>query len=471
MVAKNTRLQQHVIFCPHLGTVKSTGTTAEHYVIQYLVDNLNPRKVGDYQILAGYRLPVNNAGGSGTVEIDILLVNKFGVFLFEVKDRKGTIIAYDKEWIQSQKYSMGDVFGLLEAKSNIIYTTLFGKNGNFKNLSNTNVAHLIVLYQGKRNFRNESRYDDSNVVELDDQLLQYVSTPAMWRRKGTDTLSDEDIQRIAHHLFSIRPQTGDELIGNYRIISEIWAGDLFDAYKAQHLTLEDRQVRIKVYQSPSLSQSSERLRHQFERDAKTITKLGVHPNILQLYDFFIDSNRPDTFYEVTELVDGFRLDELLSHRQIPVPLSDQLGIILPICEALSRAHENGICHRNLNPETIFITQKGIVKVGDFDFAKIEGTQTIAIPGQVLVDTPYTDDEIKKYASSATPVTDIYSVGAIWYYMATLPGPKLSSISLEKIDHFDLPVEAKLLMRKMLSPKASRPKTARDIIDEINNIIR
>lgn len=459
-----------VIFCPQLKTIKNSGDEAEKYAIQYLVDNLKTRKVGDYRILANYNLATNTSGSAGTLEIDILLINRFGLFLLEVKNRVGSIVAFDDDWIQSQKHSMGNVFGTLETKSRILHSLTFGKNGTLKKIGNANVAGLIVLFQGRKQFQNRSHYDDTTVVELGDALLEMISSERLWRYREMSYLTDEEIISVTNFLFASKSSEYAQHIGNYKVLDEIWAGDLFDAYRAKHNNISGRDVRIKVYKLPRLSSDQNQLVHQFERDIEAITKLGVHPNILQTFDFFPDESRPDIYYEVTELIDGSRLDEILINRKKPYTFIEQINLLEPICMGLIHAHTNKVFHRNLGSETIFISSKGIVKLADFDFAKIEGAMTIAIPGQVLIDTPYTAPEVKNDATLASYRSDIFSLGALWYQLASVPSPMISTLSLDKVDILDIPIDAKLLMRQMLSTKPGlRPGSVQSILEQLRHI--
>ena len=57
--------------------------------------------------------------------------------------------------------------------------------------------------------------------------------------------------------------------------------------------------------------------------------MGGHENILNTVNFFPDSDRPDVFYEVTELIRGDRLDEIIAQCNRPVSLEQQLDYLDP----------------------------------------------------------------------------------------------------------------------------------------------
>jgi serine/threonine protein kinase len=174
------------------------------------------------------------------------------------------------------------------------------------------------------------------------------------------------------------------------------------------------------------------------------------------------------FYEVTELTRGKRLDEIIAKRNKPLSLGEQLDYVEPLCDALIHAHKRKVYHRNLSPETVFVTE-GEVKLADFDFAKILGENTIVRPGQDFVNTPMTAPEMLVNPSAASPAADIYSLGALWYFLARLP-EKNPALTPERIDALKLLPRAHTLMKKLLMKAIkSRPQSAEEVLDQLKMI--
>ena len=84
----------HVTECLKGDRLFRAGDKAEKDVVQFLLDNLSTDSVGDYRILMNYHMPFFNERGLDQFqEIDIVLINKFGIYVLEVKDWAGRIIA------------------------------------------------------------------------------------------------------------------------------------------------------------------------------------------------------------------------------------------------------------------------------------------------------------------------------------------------------------------------------------------
>jgi len=245
------------------------------------------------------------------------------------------------------------------------------------------------------------------------------------------------------------------LIGKYRRLKEISTGELFVAYEAEDSELR-RRVRLKRYAMPELSPDRISVfKHQFQRSTTAIWPLNVCPHIVQTHDFFpaLDEG-PHVFYEVTELLDGVRLDEIMATTRQPLPCGEQLRYLEPVGQALLAAHAHAIYHRNLCPQVIFVARDGVVKVGDFDFARLPGHRTVFAPGGIRpARRIYTSPEMRYAPSSAHAASDIYSLGVLWFALARLPEqapvfePEHPGLA---IAHLPLPYEARVLMEQMMA---------------------
>lgn len=465
-------LDKHVLYCSYTGNqILQTGAEAERLAVKYLVDNLNVSKIGDYRILVNYNLPFRNAGGRGTLEIDLVVINRFGVFAIEVKDWRGLIEAQDGYWMQDQKYKHNDVFGLIDHKSRILYARLFNSDGMLGELNKVSVTPLIILFRGKKFFKNNSRYDSSKVLGVDNDLILALSSERLlFHGRDSRPLNDVEIKQISDLLFAAAGQGHDEIIGRYRVLGELSSGDLFISYEGVHVDFPDTKVRIKAYNLSELpSRSIEQAMVLIKHGTEAVWRLGPHPNILQTREFFSDSNRADIFYEITEPINGERLDEFLARFGGPIPLDVQLECIKQLCSALSYTHSQDVFHRNLNPGTIFIIKNDTIKLADYDFAKIVGKETISRPGEVLVDSQFTAPELIFNPSSAKPASDIYSLGVLWFVLASHPDQS-PFLGAKNIDLLQLSDKAKEIMKRMTDKApANRPQSIDKVLKLINEM--
>src|SRR6266542_2985495 len=207
-------------------------------------------------------------------------------------------------------------------------------------------------------------------------------------------------------------------LGPYEILSPLGAGGMGEVYRAKDPRL-GREVAIKVLPA-SFSQDADRLR-RFEQEARAAGILN-HPNITAVYDIGTHEGAP---YVVQELLEGETLrSDLAGGKFSPRKAIDYA---LQLAPGLAAAHEQGIVHRDLTPENLFVTRDGRVKILDFGLAKLthaeEGSLATSLPtatagtepGVVLGTLGYMSPEQVR-GRPADARSDIFSFGAILYEM-------------------------------------------------------
>ena len=228
-------------------------------------------------------------------------------------------------------------------------------------------------------------------------------------------------------------------LGPYVVQGLIGAGGMGEVYKARDTRL-NRTVAVKVLPH-SLSADPFR-RQRFEREARAISALQ-HPNICTLHDI---GSQDGTEYLVMEYLEGATLaDRLLKGR---LTLNQTLRYATEVADALDGAHRRGIVHRDLKPANIFITTHGEAKVLDFGLAKLDepnassdkpdlavtAPEALTSPGVAMGTVAYMSPEQAR-GEELDARTDIFSLGAVLYEMATgkpaFPG-KTSAIVFKSI---------------------------------------
>ena len=95
-----------------------------------------------------------------------------------------------------------------------------------------------------------------------------------------------------------------------------------------------------------------------------------HSNITMYVESFVESSK---LYIVMEHADGGDLTAAIAKRKKSGqrwPEEEVMRIFVQLCLALKHVHEANILHRDLKSQNIFLTSKGIVKLGDFGIAKV-----------------------------------------------------------------------------------------------------
>lgn len=210
-------------------------------------------------------------------------------------------------------------------------------------------------------------------------------------------------------------------LGPYEILEPVGAGGMGEVYRARDTRL-DRTVAIKTLPEP-LSSSPE-LHQRFEREARAVSSLS-HPHICALYDI---GNHEGVDYLVMEFLEGETLSDRL--RKGPLPIDEILQRATEIADALDKAHQLGLVHRDLKPGNIMLTKSG-AKLLDFGLAKSmpstdEATSATAAPtvtsplttkGTIVGTYQYMSPE-QLEGRDVDARSDIFAFGAVLYEMAS-----------------------------------------------------
>jgi TolB-like protein/predicted Ser/Thr protein kinase len=210
-------------------------------------------------------------------------------------------------------------------------------------------------------------------------------------------------------------------LGPYTLETLIGAGGMGEVYRARDTRL-DRTVAVKVI--PRTLSSDPVRRQRFEREARAIALLQ-HPNICTLYDV---GSQDGTDYLVMEYLEGQTLAARLLKGGLPIDFT--LRYATEVADALDVSHRRGIVHRDIKPGNIFITMRGETKVLDFGLAKLGERQPeadastefiLSTPGLPMGTVAYMSPEQAR-GEAVDARTDIFSLGAVVYEMATGKAP-------------------------------------------------
>ncbi len=199
-----------------------------------------------------------------------------------------------------------------------------------------------------------------------------------------------------------------------RLLEKVGEGGMSTVWKAFD-KVNERIVAVKVLKR-AFAEKAEEVRN-FKAEAHIMEEI-VHPGIVRAYEFACDHGE---WYYVMEYVDGYSFGEFL-RQKMHVKEIDCLLICESVAAALDYAWNNhGLVHCDLKPENIMINQEGMIKVMDLGIAhrfefKPGGEQEI--PDQVTGTPAYISPELVYGDLEPDCRSDIYSLGATLYHLAT-----------------------------------------------------
>jgi serine/threonine-protein kinase len=293
----------------------------------------------------------------------------------------------------------------------------------------------------------------------------------------------------------LRGQARELNLGEYLVLEKLGEGGMGRVYKARHRP-SGRLVALKVIK-PEFLTNPETVR-RFRREARSLAQLS-HPNIVAATEVGSIDGRP---FIALELIQGTDLFDLVLQAG-PLPIAQACDYFHQAALGLHHLHEQGLIHRDIAPTNFLVTAnpapsppsqggvteegspEGVVKLLDLGLTRLEtpapskGSSVfnpITLKGTVMGTPDYIAPEQAIDLQSATAQSDIYSLGATFYFCLTGQPPFPGGNALEKcLRHRKEepapvtnlrpevpPALAQLVRQMMAKAPAQRPQTAAEV---------
>jgi len=200
---------------------------------------------------------------------------------------------------------------------------------------------------------------------------------------------------------------------DYELGDLLGQGGMGAVYRARQISV-DRLVALKVL--PAHLAGDADLRRRFEIEARASSTLAS-PHIVQVYHAGIHDNQ---LYFAMELVPGQSLAELAKAKRAAgtrFALTETLGYVAQLAEALRVAGAAGVVHRDIKPGNCMIDAQGQLKLADFGNAKILDEDGGTLTGTAMGTPSYLSPEQAR-GEEIDPRADLYSLGIMLYELAT-----------------------------------------------------
>lgn len=218
-------------------------------------------------------------------------------------------------------------------------------------------------------------------------------------------------------------QSGSVLINRYLVQEVIGVGGMGSVYRARDLHFPNvvKLVAVKEMinqaRDPQVRQT---IVQNFEREANILATLN-HSSIPKIFDYFSHDQRS---YLVEEFVNGKDLDEFLSESEAPLTEDQVISWMIELCDVLEYLHNHKpepIIFRDMKPSNVMVTQDSHVVLVDFGIAKMF---RVGQKGTMIGTEGYSPPE--QYRGEATPLADIYALGATMHHLLTKRDPRIET---------------------------------------------
>jgi|GEM_PF-2387082 len=213
----------------------------------------------------------------------------------------------------------------------------------------------------------------------------------------------------------------------------------------------------------------EKYLYKFIEEAQILAKLN-HPNIVKVTDIFQENN---TAYMVMPYVSGKTLQQIVNEKG-RLNYEKAVNYVAQLSEAISYIHRRDILHRDIKPDNVIITEDDKAILIDFGSARAFFSDK-AQQHTAIYTKGYAPLEQYSFDGKKSACSDIYSLGAVFYF--TLTGKKPMDASLRTMEKMQepqslvssIPDEANhTIMKAMQLNPENRYQNIKEFMDDLLN---
>lgn len=216
---------------------------------------------------------------------------------------------------------------------------------------------------------------------------------------------------------------GVTLANRYLIQEIVGVGGMGAVYRARDLHFPKMVKLVAVKEMVNQARDPlvrKTIVQNFEREANVLATLH-HPAIPRIFDYFTQDERS---YLVMEFIKGKNLEQMINDQEGFIPEETVIRWAIELCDVLAYMHNHqpdSIIFRDMKPSNIMLNQHENIVLVDFGIARPFQTGQ---RGTQVGTEGYSPPE--QYRGDATPVADVYALGATLHHLLTKRDPRLEA---------------------------------------------
>lgn len=363
-------------------------------------------------------------------EIDALVLGFHALYLIEIKSHPGRVSGDAVDWTfefpDGGRSTRENPLRLTSHKARVLASLLERKLGPTRPW----VEPLVFLS------------DPGIAVDLREQAAAGVVTratlaralthgevPGADGRLGSKVINKPQAQKVAAALkeLGLAASKAALRIGELVLSEVLEDGPGYQDWEARHERMGEMRRRVRSYlvpQSPT-QERRDQLRRAAEREARLLTVLGDHRSILRVADYVPEGPTGGPCVVFDHLADSETLDAFIRRNHASLSFTHRIRILEQLGDALDYCHRKQVVHRGLNPGAVLVRRgpDGEPEIRLFNFqlaSQQDGSQGTAHLSAFSPDpmAVYRAPELIEDPSKANAASDLFSLGAVAYYVLT-----------------------------------------------------
>ncbi len=264
---------------------------------------------------------------------------------------------------------------------------------------------------------------------------RFPGSPQHWRGHRLNRPLIKDVGD-AFKSIGIKPRKGQAMAGTFVLGDILHEGVGYQDRLARHDKLDfTRRARTYLVPEQTTVERRQQLRRAADRESQLLWDVKDHPNILSIIDSVDAPLGPTVIFDAFE--DGIPLDAYLRNHP-ELPFLDRIDIIQQVTRALAFCHRRCIVHGALSPEAVLVRKldSGAIETRLFNFQLATGDRVQATSHWSAFASDrwsvYQAPELRENMAARSVASDVFSLGALAFFVFTGRGPGASAVEVDKI---------------------------------------
>jgi serine/threonine protein kinase len=379
-----------------------------------------------YVVIHNFELRV----GRQVYEIDLAVVAPHCLYVADVKGTRGQIEVYGAKWYPENHAPFNSPLAKLRTHAKVLKSLICDAHPTRPELKRIYVHAAVILTAPDAKLVDPNQVDRHDVTDLAGCVGYFQSKGTIPQNFATD------IRQFHNSIFKaltpqVKPKSSAARFGSWEVEEKLGGTERYTDYRAHRASSAGAaggvKARLRVYASDPYQETKDREaeRRLIENAYRALERMPGHPHILNVRDFF-ETEEGDRFVLVTEDVAGRPLSQHVRRPDLALTFDQKLTVVRGVLGALAHAHGAKVIHRRLTPDAILVGADAEPRLCEFDYAR-GGQRTTTIAGQIgeEFDTPYLAPECYLDPEKASPLSDLYAAGAVFYELLTGQPPFVS----------------------------------------------
>ena len=423
----------------------------EREAIDFVIDALP--NTDPFQVWALLELLEPSSGR--LYEIDLIVLGYSALYLVEVKSGPGRYEGDAQDWYRkgpedSATRYMENPYRLTNAKAKVLASRLRTKMKNPRDMPWIEPLVFLSAKDIELKFRN---HGDLGVVTRDTfkAAVQFHEIPGVDKSRTRQPIATPVMRDVAKafEAMGLRPRKGKSFAGTYELGDLLGEGPGYQDRLATHRDQKTFTRRARTYAVPQQTSVERRqqLRRAADRESQLLWDVREHPNVLRFADYVTDAELGPTV--LFDAFDGIPLDAFLRNDK-QLSFFERIDIVEQVGRALAYCHRKGVVHGALSPEAVLVrrapdSRKLETRLFNFQLGvsvEVEAT----MHWSALASEPwaiYQAPELRENPTQRSPTSDVFSLGALTYFVLTGKAPGQSAVE----------VDQRLVQDRCLDPRA------------------